>query len=379
MGVNIALHLAQQGITNVVLLEKDHLAAGSSGKSGAILREHYSREATIRMARKGRQFYATVQDRFGQDIGYASPGMLFLANESARGSLERNVALQQSLGVSTEVVEAADLRELEPRGHFEDDTLGAWEPEAAFVNPVRTVYALGREARERGVDVRTGSGVSEIIVEGGAVEGVETRRGDRLDAGVVINAAGPWAYALLDDLGVDYPLQAIRPEQAYFEPPGDFGEPTAIYADLHTGIYWKPEPAGWTRVGKLSTEEDDEVPDPDDYDEGVSQAFLDVTGQALAERISPFERAISWGGCAALYTITPDAHPLVGRVPEVDGLFLVSGFSGHGFKLAPAVGAGVAALVAGTDPSPFDPKLFAVDRLRRGEPVEVPYAYGILG
>lgn len=379
MGVNIALNLTRQGITDVLLLEKSHLAAGSSGKSGAILREHYSRETTIRMARWGRQFYSEVQDRYGRDIGYVSPGMLFVANESARESLERNVALQQSLGVTTEVVDAAGLRELEPRGHFEDDALGAWEPEAAFVNPVRTVYALGREARERGVDVRTGSGVSEVIAEGGSVEGVETHRGDRIDAGVVINAAGPWAHSLLDDLDLDYPLQAIRPEQAYFEPPGDFGEPTAIHADLYTGIYWKPEPAGWTRVGKLSTEDDDEVPDPDDYDEGVSQAFLDFTRQALSQRIPAFDRAISWGGCGALYTITPDAHPLVGAVPEVDGLLLVSGFSGHGFKLAPAIGAGVAALVAGADPSPFDPELFAVDRLRHGEPVDVPYAYGILG
>lgn len=379
MGVNIALSLTRHGITDVVLLEKRHLAAGSSGKSGAILREHYSRETTIRMARGSRQFYGEIRDRFGRDVGFASPGMLFLANESARESLERNVELQQSLGVETELVQAPGLRDLEPRGQFEDDALGAWEPEAAYVNPVRTVHVLADAARERGVDVRTGTGVSKICAGGGSVEGVETRTGARVEAGVVINAAGPWAHSLLEDLHLDYPLQAIRPEQAYFEPPGDFGEPTAIYADLRTGVYWKPEPAGWTRVGSLSYEDDDVVPDPDDYDESVSQSFLHFARQALGERMPAFHRAVSWGGCGALYTITPDAHPLVGPVPEVEGLFLVSGFSGHGFKLAPAIGAGVAALVTGADPEPFDPELFAVDRLRRGHPVDVPYAYGILG
>lgn len=379
MGTSIALHLAEREAGTIVLLEKCHLAAGSSGKSGAILRQHYSRETTIRMARTSLQFYAHFEERYGSDIGFAAPGMLFVANEAAREALERNVRLQRSNGVETEVVEAAGLRELEPRGQFGADALGAWEPEAAYVNPVRTVYALAEAARERGVDLRVGARVAEIITEAGRVQGVRTEDGTRIEAPVVVNAAGPWAGALVDDLRLDYPLQAIRPEQAYLEPPDDFGEPTAMYADLLTGIYWKPEPAGWTRIGKMSYEGDDEVPNPDRYDEGVSPSFLDFTRDAITERLPAFNRAISWGGCGALYTITPDAHPLIGPVPEVDGFYLVSGFSGHGFKLAPAVGNGVAALIMGADPDPFDPELFAVDRLREGQPVTVPYAYSILG
>lgn len=379
MGVSIALHLVEQGCGTVVLLEKRHLAAGSSGKSGAILRQHYSRETTIRMARESRQFYARFAERFGRDIGFTSPGMLFIANESARESLERNVSVQQSIGVETEIVDAAGLRDLEPRGHFEEDALAAWEPEAAYVNPVRTVYAMAEAARERGLHLQTGTRVTEIITEAGRVQGVRTDEGEHIASPVVVNAAGPWAHALFKDLQLDYPLKAIRPEQAYLEPPGDFGGQTAIYADLVTGIYWKPEPAGWTRIGKMSYEGDDEVADPDRYDEGVDQAFIDFTRSAITRRIPAFDRAISWGGCGALYTITPDAHPLIGSVPEVGGLYLASGFSGHGFKLAPSVGAGVAALITGADPDPFDPDLFAVDRLREGRPVKVPYAYGILG
>ena len=379
MGASIALHLAEQQAGEVVLLEKRHLAAGSSGKSGAILRQHYSRETTIRMARTSLHFYAAFEERFGRDIGFVRPGMMFLANESARTSLERNVRLQQSVGVDTELVEADDLRELEPRGQFADDALGAWEPEAAYVNPVRTVYALAAAARARGAQLRTDTRVTELLSEHGRMRGVRTASGERIDAPVVINAGGPWAAQLLQSLDLDYPLQAIRPEQAYLEPPGDFGAPTAIYADLVTDVYWKPEPAGWTRIGKMSYEGDDEVPDPDHYDVGVDQVFIDFARGAITERLPAFERAVSWGGCGALYTVTPDAHPLIGPVPEVEGLYLVSGFSGHGFKLAPAVGAGVAALITGAAPDPFDPDLFAVDRLRQDRPVTVPYAYGILG
>lgn len=379
MGTSIALHLAERGVSDVVLLEKRFLGAGSSGKSGAILRQHYSHDTTIRMARESLQFYASFRQRYERDIGFRQPGMLFIANESERESLERNVEVQRSHGVETEILDADGLREAESRGQFEDDALGAWEPEAAYVNPVRTVYALAEAAREQGATIRTGVAVTDVRIENGIVRGVRTSEGDAVESEVVINAGGPWAGLLFEGLNLDYPLQAIRPEQAYLEPPGDFGERTAIYADLLTGIYWKPEDAGWTRIGKMSYEGDDEVPDPDHYDEGVSQDFLDFARSAISERIPSFERAVSWGGCGALYTITPDAHPLVGPVPEVEGLYLVSGFSGHGFKLAPAVGAGVAALLTDVDPAPFDPDFFAVDRLRKDRPVTVPYSYGILG
>ncbi|NBB75531.1 MAG: FAD-dependent oxidoreductase [Bacteroidetes bacterium] len=379
MGVSIALHLVQDGVENVVLLEKEHLGAGSSGKSGAILRQHYSREASIRMARESLQFYRTFGARYGRDIGFEQPGMLFLANESAREALERNVEVQRSVGVDTRVVDAQEVRALEPRGTFGDAVLGAWEPEAAYVNPVRTVYALADVAREHGADIRTEARVSGVLTENGSARGVRRADGAAIHAPVVVNAAGPWAGPLLDEQDLDYPLQAIRPEQAYLEPPGDFGEATTMYADLVTGIYWKPEPAGWTRIGKMSYDGDDDVPDPDDYDEGIDQSFIDFTREAITERLPAFAQATSWGGCGALYTITPDAHPLIGPVPEIDGLFLASGFSGHGFKLAPSVGQGLTALITGGDPGPLDPDLFAVDRLRHDRPVTVPYAYGILG
>ncbi len=379
MGVSTALHLVQDGIEDVVLLEKRHLGAGSSGKSGAILRQHYSREASIRMARESLQFYRTFGDAYGRDIGFEQPGMLFLAHESARDALERNVEVQRSVGVDTQVVDAQEVRDIEPRGTFDDDVLGAWEPEAAYVNPVRTVYALADAAREQGAAIRTDVRVSGVLTEQGTVQGVQMADGAQIHAPIVVNAAGPWAGHLLAERELDYPLQAIRPEQAYLEPPGDFGDRTTMYADLVTGIYWKPEPAGWTRIGKMSYEGDDEVPDPDHYDEGVDQAFIDFTREAITERLPAFTRATSWGGCGALYTITPDAHPLIGPVPEIDGLFLASGFSGHGFKLAPSVGKGLTALITGGDPAPLDPDLFAVDRLRHDRPVTVPYAYGILG
>jgi len=379
MGLCVALRLSEQGVRRVVLLEKRCIGAGSSGKSGAILRQHYSHETTIRMSRESLQFYASFQDVNGHDIGFHRTPMVFVCHERDRMALEANVSLQRSFGVDTTTVDAAGLRELEPRAVFDDDSIAAFEPEAGFVDPARTLDALVNVCRRRGVDVRERVRVQDVIVDGDRVIGVQTDDGASIDSAVVINAGGPWAGLLCRRLGLDLPLKVIRPEQAYFVPPVGYGRERYIFGDLQTGLYWKPVPAGWTRVGKLSYEGDREVPDPDHYDEGVSNDFINFCRTQLARRVPAYEAAISWGGCGALYTVTPDAHALIGEVPGIRGFFVVSGFSGHGFKMGPAVGAGVAALVTGGDPGAFDPAFFAVDRFEKGNAVKSAYEYGILG
>ncbi len=379
MGLCAALHLSEHGVQRVTLLEKRCVGAGSSGKSGAILRQHYSHETTIRMSRESLQFYASFQDAHGHDIGFRRTPMVFVCSERDRVALEANVSLQSSFGVDTTTVDAVGLRELEPRAVFDDDAIAAFEPEAGFVDPARTLDALVSVCRQRGVDVRERVRVQDVMVDGDRVIGVRTGDGESIDSTVVINAGGPWAGLLCRRLGLDLPLKVIRPQQAYLVPPESYGGERYIFGDLMTGLYWKPEPSGWTRVGKLSYKGDRDVPDPDNYDEGVSGDFIEFCRTQLARRVPAYESAISWGGCGALYTVTPDAHALIGEVPGIDGFFVVSGFSGHGFKMGPAVGAGVAALVTGGEAGAFDPDFFAVDRFEKGNAIKSAYEYGILG
>ncbi len=380
MGLCCAWSLAEAGAGRIVLLEKRYVGAGSSGKSGAILRQHYSHRTTIRMSRESLFFYRSFRERTGRDIGFSATPMVFLCPERDRRALQANVALQKSLGVETGIVDAGELREMEPRGVFEDGILGAYESEAGYVDPGRTLHAFFQEARRAGVDVRQGARVTDVLVSpAGRVRGVVTDGGETIESDVVINAGGPWAGILCRRLGLDLPLAAIRPEQAYFVPPGEYGAERFIYGDLLTGLYWKPEPSGWTRVGKMSYVGDEAVPDPDHYDEGVGRRFIENCREGLARRLPAYRDAVSFGGCGALYTVTPDAHAMIGEVPAIPGFYVVSGFSGHGFKMGPAVGMGVAALVTGSDPGPFDPEFFAVDRCEKGRPVKSAYVYGILG
>lgn len=380
MGLQIAWQLRRQGAGTVAVLERRFLGAGESGKSGAILRQHYSHVQTIRMARASLHEFATFQERTGIDIGFRRTGMLFIAPAGDRSALEGNVRLQRSEGVDTRLLDAAALRELEPRARF-DDVVAAWEPEAAYVDPVLTVGAFGAEAARAGVHVELDCEVRALRWqdEGGrrVVSGVETQRGG-IAAGMVVAATGPWSRRLLAGTGCDLPLEVVRPQQAFLRLPADFGPAHTIVADLPNEVYYKPEAAG-TRVGDITYDKDERVPDPDAYDESVSQAFLAGARTAVSRRFAAYERAVVWGGGSALYTTTPDAHAVIGPLPGVERFVLVTGFSGHGFKLSPAVGRGVAETIVNGHTDALDLAFFDPARFGRLTRIETSYRYKILG
>jgi len=378
MGLFTAWHLAEQGAGRVTLLEKRLIGAGSSGKSGAILRQHYSHETTVRMSRQSLLIYREFAERYGRDIGFRQTGMLFTCHHDDRAALEGNVALQRGLDVDVDILDHRQMSDLEPRARFGPEAIGAFERESGFVDPAETLAAVADLARERGVEIREAAEVADVLVDGG-VRGVQLADGTTIASEVVINAGGPWAGILCRRLGIDVPLTAIRPEQAFFKPPTSMGPERIVCGDLLTGLYWKPENAGWTRVGKMAYDGDAVVDDPDEYDEGVSDAFIRECRSRIVDRLPHYADAVSWGGCAALYTVTPDAHALIGPVDGIPGLYLVSGFSGHGFKMGPAVGRGLAAMITGADGGAFDADFFAVDRFAQGRCVSTSYEYGILG
>jgi glycine/D-amino acid oxidase-like deaminating enzyme len=410
MGVAIAWHLARRCDPlhePVALLEKTGLAAGSSGRSGAILRQFYSDRPLVEMARDSLRVYAGLQAATGRAIGFQRAGVLTLAGPERPESLDlvvRNVRLLLSLGVGARLLDAAAIRALVPGIEVSDRALACYEPDGGGVDPVRAVEAFAALAREAGAATRLGVRAIALDVDGGRVRGVRTDHGF-VEAARVVVAAGPWSAPLLATAGVELPLSVVRPEQHFLAlPPGRapvnpeardllvdsaldrFGiaperlpEPAhPVILDLERGFYTRCEGhARRTRVGRMDHAQDAAVLDPDRVDEDVGPGFQAWARAALERRLPVYARCADAGSAAGLYTLTPDAQAAIGPWPGVAGLFVVTGFSGHGFKLAPSVGAGVAQLLCGEPVTAYDPAFFAPERFARPGAAASGRAFGL--
>lgn len=376
-GASIAFHLAERGVRRVVLLEKGALASGPTGRSTAIVRQHYSNEVTARMALESLRIFQRWGDRVGGSCGFVRTGFLVGVPEADRPALEGNVALQQRVGIDARVVDRDELRRLEPQLFTEDLAAAAYEPEAGYCDPVLTTTSLAEAAKTRGVRIVQGCQVTGIRLERGRVAGVETPSG-ALATPAVVNAAGPWAPSIAAMVGAALPVAPSRHPVCAFRRPPDFGPGPMIYADFVNQFYMRPETGDFCLVGSIDPGDAAHLADPDRYDEGVGLDTIAAFGGRASRRYPALERAFSRGGWAGIYDVTPDWHPILDAIDEVPGFFVAAGFSGHGFKLCPAVGAMVAGLVT---EGRRDERLefFRAERFRAGRLIRGRYDYSIVG
>src|SRR5712691_2311302 len=222
VGASTAFHLAVLGVRNVVLLERQQLAAGASGKSGALVRMHYTNEAESRLAFESLKIFRDFAAVVGGDCGFEPVGFFQIVGRGYEAALGRNVAAQQRLGIRTEAITADELARRLPGCRVDDVGGAAWEPGSGFADPNATTFAFAEAARRRGVTIRTHCEARRILVERGRVVGVETAE-DRIAAPVVVVAAGAWATGLLAPLGLDYGLRPHRVQISILRWPAGFG------------------------------------------------------------------------------------------------------------------------------------------------------------
>jgi sarcosine oxidase subunit beta len=376
-GASIAFHLTRAGVRGVVLLEKGALASGPTGRSTAIVRQHYSNEVTARMARESLRVFQEWADRVGGSCGFVRTGFLVGVPEADRAALEGNVALQRGVGIDVRLVSGEELRRLEPALFTEDLVAAAWEPEAGYCDPVATTTALADAARAGGARIGQGRPVTGVRLERGRVAGVETATGP-IAAPVVVNAAGAWAHRLAAAAGVRLPIEPSRHPVCAFRRPADFGRAPMIYADFVHQFYMRPETGELCLVGSIDPADAAHLADPDRYEEGVDLETVTEFGRRVTRRYPGLEHGLSRGGWAGIYDVTPDWHPVLDAIEDVPGLFVAAGFSGHGFKLCPAVGALMAGLVA-SGRRDESLEFFRADRFRTGRLIRGKYAYSIVG
>ena len=375
---NLALTAGQHGLRRIVLLERDTLGSGSTGRSSAAIRMHYSTAVNAEMAWRSLQIYRNFADIIGGECGYTRTGYLVFAGADDVASFRNNVAMQQSVGIITDIIRAADAAELAP-GFTVDDAAGiAYEPYSGHADASGTAYAYATRARAEGVDIRLQSPVSAIETsgDGSRVEAVRTASGQRIATRVAVAATGPWTARFLAAHGIDVPLVATRHEVLHFRRPLDKVPHHPGGADISNRIYFRPEGQDLTLVGNGN--HSDVVDDPEIYAQRASPAFIEDVWQRIARRIPAMADAELATGYAGLHTNTPDSHPIMDRVDGVDGLYLCSGFSGHGFKLSPMVGVLMAELIAHGSATTMDISPLRLSRFAEGILNNAGYGFDVL-
>lgn len=378
MGASIAYHLARQGNERVMLFERQALCNGTTGRSGAIIRQHYSNDFTIRMARDSLQVFAHFADVVGGDCGFTTTGMLVMANAEGADLLRANVALQQQEGVPTKLIAPSEVSEVAPGYSGEDIELACYESDTGVADPMATTHCFGQRARDHGVTIHEGVTVTRILTQDGRVTGVETTQGT-FSAPIVVLAANVWSVALAQDIGITLPIIATRHPMVALRRPNDSGGRHGLHAvclDMAREIYLRPDIGGVTLVG--TTENVLKPENPDHYAQGLTEDEISYFRTRGRECFPALARAVPRGGWAGIYDDTPDYHPILDRLPAYEGLYCAAGFSGHGFKLSPVVGQWMAHLIT-TGQKPADMQYFSYERFTTGQEIAPGYNAGVIG
>jgi sarcosine oxidase subunit beta len=310
----------------------------------------------------------------GADIGFHRCGYLVGVGPEDTDALVANVAMQRAIGVDVTMITPDDAAELFPQMLVDDFAAFAFEPMGGYGDGYQTAAAFAGAARRSGARVNQGCGVKEVTTSAGKVTGVLTADGERVSTGCVVVAAGPWTSDLVRDLGVDLPMRTQREQLMIVDPGEPLGE-VPVLSDLVSLQYLRPERTTDLLVGN-SDHHNPEWVDPDKYDNALDDDYAVTAVEKFSHRfpgLSGASLASSYAGC---YDVTPDYNPVIGPAP-VEGLYLCAGFSGHGYKISPAVGALMADILcdgASQDPE-VDGKDFRLSRFSEGALLVSPHPY----
>lgn len=373
MGTATAYHLALKGCADVVLLEGRSLAAEGTGHSGAIVRQHYSQEAIVRTAARSVEIFEQFEELTGVPDVFHQTGWIKIGDPGTREAMERNIKRNMDLGVESYMLSQTDLVELVPGIVADDIEAALVEPKSGWADPVATTRGFANASSARGVKILEGTAATGLVVDGNRVIGVETTQGT-IGCNSVVVAAGPWGKTIAGWAGIDVPIEVTREQDLHFECDDEKYRPKLPVSNNHDFFYWRPENGNRVLVGDGYPKDIDYV-DPNDFNRRHDSSFERKIADLLSKRLPEFaKRSSIVSGYASLYDVTPDWHPILGRVPEVAGLVLCIGHSGHGFKLGPGFGELMAEEVLDGRAHSIDIDVMRLNRFAEGKLIEGQYA-----
>jgi glycine/D-amino acid oxidase-like deaminating enzyme len=360
-GCSIAFHLAEQGVRDVVVLERRFLASGGTGRSVGILRQLYPTPETSRMVLHSLRVFQNFREITGGEASYVQCGAIIAVPPLLRDALVRNLAAQRDLGIEARLLAPEDIRELDSR--IDPYAVGAavYEPKSGYGDPAGVTAGFADGARRLGARIEQMTEVTGLAVVDGRVAGVVTAAGEEIATRVVVNAAGLWCRRVAEMAGVTLPIVVGRHPVFIIERAPAFGRPHPVYLDLASGTFLRPETGGLTLTGFLDADEPNHPMDPEAL--GADVQFDEVA--RIMERASRCVPALGDAryqrGYAGAFDISPDWMPILDET-AIGGFYVAVGMSGHGFKLSPAIGRLMADLITGGRSSLTDLGAFRLDR-----------------
>ncbi len=361
MGVSTAYHLAARGCQDVLVLEKAaFLGSEATGKCAGGIRYQFSTEINVRLSLLSLPLLASFEEEQGQPIDLRWTGYLFLLdNDADVCAYQAQVSMQNGLGVQSVMLSHDEVARMVPLLNTDDIMGGAYHVHDGLADPSGVVQGYAAGARRRGVQLLTGVEVTGVRVRSGKVAGVETSQG-AIDAPVVVNAAGPWAGKVAAMAGVDLPVVPVRRQIAVTTAlpavPADF--PFVI--DFSRNLYFHREGLG-ILTGQSNVNE------PPGFNQVVDHSWTEQHLDNAVMRFPLLAKAGLLREWAGLYEVTPDAHPVIDRLADPLGLYIVAGFSGHGFMHGPAAGLLMSELILDGQASSLDIQQLRASRFAEGD------------
>ncbi|UXY31100.1 NAD(P)/FAD-dependent oxidoreductase [Streptomyces sp. HUAS TT20] len=343
MGTSIAYHLASAGVRDVVLVERDELAAGSTSKAAGGVRAQFSDELNIQLGARSLEAFGRFEEDTGYDIGLHRVGYLFLLSTPEEvASFEQGVRLQNALGVPSRLITPGEARRLSPLITTDGLLAAAWSPDDGHCTPESVVHGYAAAARAHGARILRHTEVTGIELHGPGITAVTTTLG-RIATDTVICAAGAWSRAVGAMAGVDLPVEPLRRQIAVTEPVPGLPPALPMTIDFTTSLYFHAEGPGLL----LGMSDPDEKPGfaTDTHDRWIPRLY-----EAMERRAPALLDLRRTGGWAGLYENTPDHNALIGEATSVSRFLYATGFSGHGFLQGPAVGEVIRDLYLGREP-----------------------------
>jgi sarcosine oxidase subunit beta len=373
VGCSLAFHLVRAGL-RVRIFDKGEICGGMSARSGALIRMHYTYPPEAVLAWKSLSYFQNWSEIVGGHCGFVKTGFSILVGGENADRLRANTTMLRSLGINTYVLDGAELKNIDSGVKTDGVALAAYEPDSGYADPIATTKSFAEAAERLGATFRTNAAIAGISVRGGRATGVIDLQGNFHESGKVCIVTGPWTDQLLRSVGAQIGIKMERSQIAFFRRPAALRH--CAYIDTVNGIYLRPHGPDSTLVGTAESEVQVEA-NPDHFSESNDRKFINSVRDKLIKRIPGMASAPYVTGHAGIYDMTPDSRPVLGPVPEVPDLYVAAGFSGTGFKTAPAVGAALAKWIT-TGPSAAGDLLpFGFERLRSGRIIKSENEYEI--